>query len=85
MKYIKSFNESKSAQTKKDLWWNKNYKKLIKVASDIPYEDWEVIIKNKEDFDGVYNSTAKNRALYLLDTYSIKELEEMIDEYTFED
>ena len=51
----------------------------------IPYEDWEILIKDKEDFDGVYNSTAKHRALYLLDTYSIDELEGIIKDYTFDE
>ena len=79
MKYIKKFNESLED---KDSWWNKNYKRLMDVIEDLPYEEWKGLIKHPEDFEGVYNSTNKHRALYLLDTYSIEELEEMIDTYT---
>ena len=76
---ITDFSDEKS---KKD-WWENNYQKLIDL--DIPYEDWKFIIKNKSDFEGVYNSTAKNRALYLLNTYNIEELEDLINDYSFED
>jgi len=75
-------DESKS---EKDSWWDVNYQKLIKVCDEIPHEDWKVLIKNKEDFDGVYNSTNKHRALYLLSQYSINELESIINDYIFED
>ena len=73
---------SDSEKSKKE-WWDKNYQKLIDL--DIPYEDWKIIIKHKSDFDGVYNSTAKHRALYLLNTYSIEELENLINDYSFDD
>jgi hypothetical protein len=81
LKTFESFNES--TDNLKNEWWDKNYQKLMDL--DIPYEDWENLIKDKEDFDGVYNSTAKHRALYLLNTYSIDELEGIIKDYTFED
>jgi len=91
-RHIKKFNEhqenlnisdvSDSEKSKKE-WWDKNYQKLIDL--DIPYEDWEIIIKNKSDFDSVYNSTAKHRALYLLNTYSIEELDNLINDYSFDD
>jgi hypothetical protein len=71
-----------SEKSKKE-WWDKNYQRLIDL--DIPYEDWKIIIKHKSDFDGVYNSTAKHRALYLLNTYSIEELENLINDYSFEE
>lgn len=35
MKYIKKFNESLED---KDSWWNKNYKRLMDVIEDLPYE-----------------------------------------------
>ena len=86
---FKEFNENlnisdvnDSEKSKKE-WWDKNYQKLIDL--DIPYEDWKIIIKHKSDFDGVYNSTAKHRALYLLNTYSIEELENLINDYSFDD
>jgi hypothetical protein len=82
MKHIKKFNESKS---EKDQWWDNNWERLIKITDEIPYEDWKVLIKHRNDFDGVYNSTGKHQALYLLDTYTIDELEQMINDYTFED
>lgn len=63
----------------KNQWWEDNHQKLIDL--EIPYENWLSIIKNKKDFDGVYNSTAKHRALYLLHTYTIQELEDLINEY----
>jgi hypothetical protein len=81
LKTFESFNES--TDNLKNEWWDKNYQKLMDL--DIPYEDWEILIKDKEDFDGVYNSTAKHRALYLLDTYSIDELEGIIKDYTFDE
>jgi hypothetical protein len=86
---FKEFNENlnisdvnDSEKSKKE-WWDKNYQRLIDL--DIPYEDWKIIIKHKSDFDGVYNSTAKHRALYLLNTYSIEELENLINDYSFEE
>jgi hypothetical protein len=81
LKTFESFNES--TDNLKNEWWDKNYQKLMDL--DIPYEDWENLIKDKEDFDGVYNSTAKHRALYLLNTYSIDELEGIIKDYTFDE
>jgi len=81
LKTFESFNES--TDNLKNEWWDKNYQKLMNL--DIPYEDWEILIKDKEDFDGVYNSTAKHRALYLLNTYSIDELEGIIKDYTFDE
>jgi len=81
LKTFESFNES--TDNLKNEWWDKNYQKLMNL--DIPYEDWENLIKDKEDFDGVYNSTAKHRALYLLNTYSIDELEGIIKDYTFDE
>ena len=85
MKHIKRFNESTDMESNnmKNLWWENNNQKLIDL--DIPYEDWERLVKNEEDFEGVYNSTAKHRALYLLDTYSIDELENIINDYNFDD
>lgn len=50
---------------------------------EIFYEDWKKFVKHPEDFEGVYNSTNKHRALYLLHTYSIPELEQLIKDYTF--
>ena len=85
MKYLKKFNEAKKTDPK-DKWWDSNYKKLIDVCKmDIPYEEWKGLVKHKKDFEGVYNSTAKHRALYLLNTYSINDLEEMIKSYNPED
>jgi len=88
MKYSKKFNESTKDDSKelKDKWAKNNFKKLVKVCEmDIPYEEWEYLVKDKEDFEGVYNSTAKHRALYLLNTHSIDELEQMIKDYNPED
>lgn len=96
MKHLKRFNESDDFQTKpgfvekrmrlqKEDWWNNNYRRLLNAIEDLPYEDWESLIKNPTDFEGVYNSTNKQRALYLLNTYSIEELEQMISDNTFED
>jgi len=84
MKYLKLF-ENFDSESDKDLWWNENYKKLIDAIEYIPHEDWENLIKHQEDFDGVYNSTGKNRALYLLNTYSIPELEDIINTYSMDD
>ena len=82
MRHIKRFNES-NEMTGKSKWWEENHQKLI--ALDIPYEDWEILVKDKEDFEGVYNSTAKHKALYLFNTYSIDELENIINDYNFDD
>jgi len=75
-------NESKS---EKDIWWDENYERLIGTCENIPYENWESYIKNKKDFDGVYNSTNKHRALYLLNVYTIEELEDIIEENLFDE
>jgi hypothetical protein len=79
----KVINEKKS-ESKED-WWDKNYKRLLKSIKDLPYEDWEGLVKHPEDFEGVYDSTNKQRGLYLLHTYSIDELEEFIDSNTFDE
>lgn len=79
--FEKFINENKS---EKDLWWDENSTNLINACDNIPYENWESYIKDVEDFEGVYNSTNKHRALYLLNVYSIKELEEIIEENLFE-
>lgn len=79
----KNLNISDDSEKSKDKWWEDNYQKLIDL--DIPYEDWKSLIKKRSDFDGVYNSTSKHRALYLLNTYSIEELEDLIMDYTIED
>jgi hypothetical protein len=80
---IKSFRDFNENSISKESWWNDNYKRLIDL--DIPYEEWKSLIKHESDFEGVYNSTAKNRSLYLLNTYSIDELEELINDYNLND
>jgi hypothetical protein len=75
---------SESKKSKED-WWEKNYERLLKAIDDIQYEDWETLVKNDDDFEGVYNSTNKHRGLYLLHTYTINELEDLIDTYSFND
>jgi hypothetical protein len=75
---------SESKKSKED-WWEKNYERLLKAIDDIQYEDWKALVKNTDDFEGVYNSTNKNRGLYLLNTYTIDELEDLIDTYSFND
>ena len=79
----KVINEKKS-ESKED-WWDKNYKRFLKTIDDLQYEDWEGLVKHPDDFEVVYNSTNKQRGLYLLHTYSIDELEELIELYTFDD
>lgn len=92
MKHIKGFdqfNENFNTpdiddnEISKDEWWDKNYQRLIDL--DIPYEDWMVIVKNKSDLELISNSTGKHKALYLLNRYSIEELEDLINEYSFDD
>ena len=75
---------SESKKSKED-WWQVNYKRLLNAIEDLPYEEWEGLVKHPDDFDGVYNSTNKHRGLYLLHTYSIPELEEIIDNYTIDE
>jgi hypothetical protein len=84
-RHIVSFLEHgfSDSEKYKKMWWDKNYQRLIDL--DIPYEDWKILIKHETDFEGVYNSTAKHRALYLLNTYSIDELEDLINDYSFEE
>lgn len=77
----KNNNDIKS----KEEWWRKNHKRLLNAIEDLPYEEWKELVKHPEDFEGVYNSTNKHRGFYLLDTYSIEELEEIIDMNTFDD
>ena len=73
---------SESKKSKED-WWKVNYKRLLNSIEDLPYEEWEGLVKNPDDFEGVYNSTNKHRGLYLLHTYTIDELEDLIDTYSF--
>jgi hypothetical protein len=79
---LKKFENFNSQTEDKDNWWNENHERLLKVIDDLQYDDWEALIKDQEDFEGVYNSTNKHRGLYLLNTYSIPELEEIINIYT---
>jgi hypothetical protein len=79
---LKKFENFNSQPEDKDNWWNENHERLLKVIDDLQYDDWEALIKDQEDFEGVYNSTNKHRGLYLLNTYSIPELEEIINIYT---
>lgn len=97
MRYLKLFENFESKSTlgvvlehkllrdeEKYSWWISNYQEFLNAVDRIPYEDWSVLVKNPNDFNGVYNSTNKHRALYLLYTYSISELNEMIDTYSEE-
>jgi len=84
VKSFGEFNENLNNDSKED-WWAVNYKRLLDAIEDLSYEDWEALVKDPDDFDGVYNSTNKHRGLYLLHTYSIPELEEMIDSYSIDE
>ena len=84
IKLVKRVINERTSESKED-WWDENYKRLLKSIDDLQYEDWEGLVKDPEDFEGVYNSTNKQRGLYLLHTYSIDELEELIDSNTFDE
>jgi hypothetical protein len=80
IKNWKQFNENQWSE--KDQWWEKNYKDLIEFAENEPYENWEAYTDGDEDLIGyIDSSTAKHQALFLLDRFSIEELEEMIQDY----
>lgn len=83
--FQEEYLEEPNFKQDKDSWWDENYQRLINACDEIQYEDWKVLIKHRGDFEGVYNSTSKHRAIYLLNTYSIEELEGIISDYTFED
>ena len=84
IKLVKRVINERTSESKED-WWDENSKRFLKSIDDLQYEDWEGLVKDPEDFEGVYNSTNKQRGLYLLHTYSIDELEEFIELYTFDD
>ena len=81
---VKRVINERTSESKED-WWDENSKRFLKSIDDLQYEDWEGLVKDPEDFEGVYNSTNKQRGLYLLHTYSIDELEELIDSNTFDE
>lgn len=88
-KHIHSFSEhneklnisdvTDTNQTKKE-WWEKNYQKLIDL--NLPYETLEDLVNNTEEFEALCDSTSKDIALYLLDMFSISELEDLIETYS---
>lgn len=65
----------------KDRWWDKYHAALIDYASDLLWEDWQAIAGDDDEMaDAMMDSTGKHKALALLDTYSIKDLNKMLKE-----
>lgn len=84
MRYLKLFENFESKSTlgvvlehkllrdeEKYSWWISNYQEFLNAVDRIPYEDWSVLVKNPNDFNGVYNSTNKHQYQLPTQTYIV--------------
>ena len=82
MKHIKLFEELySSGNNEKDLWWDKNYDKLIDIASEFGEDEWIAILKNKKLVQSTMEETGKHKALTLFNMLSIEKLDELLADY----
>ena len=77
---INEYRKIMEAQiSEKDIWWDKNYKVLIKYAENLDYDDWMAILKDDEDFVvATLDSTSKHQALTLLSMLDMEELNDIL-------
>src|SRR5574343_33341 len=72
-------NETKDDE--KDIWWKKNYKKLIEYTQDLDRKDWLSLLNNDSEMvDSMLDSTVKHRAFALLDMFNIEYLDMLISD-----
>jgi hypothetical protein len=75
IKTIKSFdNFITEGKSSKDYWWDRNYDKLIDVATEFTFEDWWAYLGNEKDASSMLEQTEKNKALYLFHKFDEDEL-----------
>lgn len=81
MKHVKLFEELYiSGNNEKDIWWDRNYDKLVDIVSSWSENDLENLL-GEEHAEMIYDETPKNKAFYVFNQLDLTELDALLGKY----